>query len=192
MLTLALTKIMNIYKRLGAKTVSLANMWNAKPPFIGEDGNPCEETVKWALNKQGFVDTDNIKFDSCCWLKDNSAVVPATATRNEETIYLQPSLSGILGEFYAECCRVDSQEIIIGPYQPHQIEKAFDDCIKKAQDVLEYIKSKCIYTKGANLDKRFTFLHDDGWYCDGIKVVFLPVSFNCLPAIKGFFYLPQE
>ena len=110
----------------------------------------------------------------------------------EETIRLQPSLSGILGEFYAECCRVDSQEIIIGPYQPHQIEKAFDDCIEKAQDVLEYIKSKCIYTKGANLDKRFTFLHDDGWYCDGIKVVFLPVNFNCLPAIKGFFYLPQE
>jgi hypothetical protein len=73
-----------------------------------------------------------------------------------------------------------------------EIEKAFDDCIEKAQDVLEYIKSKCIYTKGANLDKRFTFLHDDGWYCDGIKVVFLPVSFNCLPAIKGFFYLPQE
>lgn len=192
MLTLALTKIMNIYKRLGAKTVSLANMWNAKPPFVGEDGNPCEETIKWALNKQGFVDTDNIKFDSCCWLKDNSAVVPATATRNKGTIRLHPSLSGILGEFYAECCQVNNQEIIIGPYQSHQIEKAFDDCIEKAQNVLTYIKSKCIYTKGANLDKRFTFLHDDGWYCDGIKVVFLPVNFNCLPAIKGFFYLPQE
>ena len=192
MLTLALTKIMNIYKRLGAKTVSLANMWNAKPPFIGEDGNPCKETIKWALSKQGFVDTDNIKFDSCCWLKDNSAVVPATATRNEETIYLHPSLSSILGEFYAECCQVDGQEIIIGPYQSHQIEKAFDDCIEKTQNVLKYIKSKCIYTKGANLDERFTFLHDNGWYCDGIKVVFLPVNFNCLPAIKGFFYLPQE
>ena len=192
MLTLALTKIMNIYKRLGAKTVSLANMWNAKPPFIGEDGNPCEETTKWVLNKQGFVDTDNIKFNSCCWLKDNSAVVPATATRNEETIRLHPSLSGILGEFYAECCQVNGQEIIIGPYQSRQIEKAFDDCIEKAQDVLKYIESKCIYTKSANLDKRFTFLHDDGWYCDGIKVVFLPVNFNCLPAIKGFFYLPQK
>jgi hypothetical protein len=157
MLTLALTKIMNIYKRLGAKTVSLANMWNAKPPFIGEDGNPCEETVKWALNKQGFVDTDNIKFDSCCWLKDNSAVVPATATRNEETIYLQPSLSGILGEFYAECCRVDSQEIIIGPYQPHQIEKAFDDCIKKRKMYLSTSKVSVFIPKVLILIKDLLF-----------------------------------
>jgi formylglycine-generating enzyme required for sulfatase activity len=28
-------------------------MWNAKPPFIGEDGNPCEETVKKDFHLRG-------------------------------------------------------------------------------------------------------------------------------------------
>lgn len=63
---------MNIYASLGAVKAGLGE--NLSCPHTYSDGSSDDATKAWALNKLGFTDRENLKFDSWCEMRESGCV----------------------------------------------------------------------------------------------------------------------
>jgi hypothetical protein len=148
---------LNIYALLGADTPELDE--DLSCPHIFSDGSCDDATKAWVLNKLGFINRENLKFDSWCQLKESGCVknvVPYSVEIPGSKFCLDPT--DIPGGFLIIYGLIENRKLILpNEYSQFSANSNIDTAIADAQLAIDEAlmalpESK---TKDIYLDKRY-------------------------------------
>jgi hypothetical protein len=158
----------NIYKKLGAPVVNLGSS-RPRVPEVFSDGSTSDKTKSWALEKLGFIDTEEYQYSSWCETSDRSAVVPFAVKWRGMTFFLHP-ISELPGYFILEYGNIGIRRLtLIDTYKAKDILVALRKTIKEMDQVKAGIPDSA--TTNVHLDKRYSYDKEEAiWLYEG-KVV---------------------
>jgi hypothetical protein len=158
----------NIYKKLGAPVVDFVSS-KSRVPEVFIDGSTSDKTKSWALEKLGFIDTEEYKYSSWCESRDRSAVVPFSVKWRGMTFFLHP-ISELPGYFILEYGNIGIKRLtLIDTYKARDILVALGRTIKEMDLVKAGIPDSA--TPNVHLDKRYSYDNEEAvWLYEG-KVV---------------------
>jgi hypothetical protein len=139
-------KKMNVYERLGFDVY-----W---------DGSVQAESRMLALEKQGYISSEEITYRSWCEAEGRSAVSPFSARGFGLKCCLHP-INGLLGVCNVEWAwSTNDSYVLDDPYSPSTMVDAFKKVACKIAESIDGFPSSM--TRNLNNDPRFT-LTDYGW-----------------------------
>jgi hypothetical protein len=157
----------NIYKKLGAPVVNLVAS-QSRVPEVFVDGSTSDKTKSWALEKLGFIDTEEYEYSSWCETSDRSAVVPFSVKWRGMVFYLHP-ISGRPGYFCLEYGNIGSTTLtLLDIYSAKEVLVALGRTIKEMDRIKAEIPVSA--TPNVHLDRRYSYDNEEAvWLYEGKK-----------------------
>jgi hypothetical protein len=157
----------NIYKKLGAPVVDLGSS-QSRVPEVFSDGSTSDKTKSWALEKLGFIDTEEYSYSSWCETSDRSAVVPFAVKWRGMVFFLQP-ISGRPGYFFLEYGNIGFTRLNLPDiYSAKEVLVALGRTIKAMDRIKAEIPDSA--TTDTHLDKRYSYDDEErAWLYKGKK-----------------------
>jgi hypothetical protein len=157
----------NIYKKLGAPVVDSVSS-KSRVPEVFIDGSTSDKTKSWALEKLGFIDTEEYQYSSWCETSDRSAVVPFSVKWRGMVFYLHP-ISGRPGYFCLEYGNLGSTMLtLLDIYSAKEVLVALGRTIKEMDRIKAEIPDSA--TTNTHLDKRYNYDNEErAWLYKGKK-----------------------